>query len=136
MFSSLLIRPNPQILDQHLHNNFSHSRNLMAPAFLPCHADPCMLPLDLHCNEDQVYDLIIALDCEASGNDDPLARMLKAAACSIVLSCTKLFNLSICTCNCSQKWKLARVVCIHKEKGSTDSANYGPISILPILSSP
>jgi len=77
----------------------------------------------------------VSLDySKATGADKISARMLKVTVSYITSSLTKLFNLSIRTCLFPQSWKCARVVPIPKGGDPSNTTNYRPISILPILS--
>ena len=63
------------------------------------------------------------------------AKLLNIGSEVLAPSITYIMNLSIETNIIPIDWKLARVTCIYKNKGSKhDMSNYRPISILPILS--
>ena len=80
--------------------------------------NPSNFPEELQCTEDDVYDLIVELDCNKSTNpDDISAKMLKGTATSVTPSLTHLSNLSLTTGCFPDAWKLARVVPVPK---STD----------------
>ena len=92
-------------------------------------------PEDLLCTESEVYDLVASLDVsKASGQDGISARMLKATACSIAPSLTKLFNLSLQSGTIPSVWKKSLVVPIPKNSDMKNPSNYRPISLLPIVS--
>ena len=92
-------------------------------------------PEELLCNESGVYDLVTSLDVlKASGQDGISARMLKATACSIAPSLTKLFNLFLQSGTIPSVWKKSLVVPIPKNSEMKDPTNYQPISLLPIVS--
>ena len=92
-------------------------------------------PEELLCTESGVYDLVASLDVsKASGQDGISARMLKATACSIAPSLTKLFNLSLQSSTIPSVWKKSLVVPIPKNSEMKDPTNYRPISLLPIVS--
>ena len=61
------------------------------------------------------FDLLVALDASKStGHDKIAAKMLKCTAECIILSLTKLFNLSISTGVFPSEWKTGRIVPIPK----------------------
>ena len=71
---------------------------------------------------------------KGTGLDKIPAKMLRIAADIIALSLTYIFNLSISTGVFVDNWKDARVIPIYKEGDRRILGNYGPISILPIVS--
>ena len=62
------------------------------------------------------------------------ARLLKDAAPTISAPLTAIINLSISTSTVPKEWKLARLVCLHKDGDKTYMDNYRPLSILPVAS--
>ena len=125
-----------ELLNKQFHDNFNHTHPpLLSSDFSCLPTDPSSCPDYLLCTEEQVSNLIAALDCsKATGTDAISARMLKGTLSSILPSLTNLFNLSIRTGTFPQSWKCARVVPIPKKGDLSNPANYRPISILPILS--
>ena len=79
--------------------------------------------------------MLANLDSSKSiGADDISARMLKANACSIAPSLTKLFNLSLTTGTVPNEWKIARIVPLPKiDCPSASTSDYRPISVLPCI---
>ena len=71
---------------------------------------------------------------KSTGSDGLSARFLKMSASVIAPLLTKIYNSSLNTGSYPQKFKIAKVVAIHKKGKKTDKANYRPISILPIIS--
>ena len=81
-------------------------------------------PEELLCTESKVYDLVASLDVsKASGQDGISARMLKATACSIAPSLTKLFNLSLQSGIIPSAWKKSLVVPVPKNSEMKDPTN-------------
>ena len=72
----------------------------------------------------------------ASGMDGIDAVSLKAIATHIYKPLTHLVNLSISSKKIANKWKLAKIIPLHKGKGKSklDPSSYRPISLLPVLS--
>ena len=125
-----------ELLNKQFYENFNHSHpQVLSSVFPRIPTDPSSCPDHLLCTEEQVFNLIAALDCsKATGTDAISARMLKSTVFSIVPSLTNLFNSSIRTGMFPQSWKCARVVPIPKKGDLSNPANYRPISVLPILS--
>ena len=71
---------------------------------------------------------------KASGPDGISAHMLKFTAEVIAPSVTTLFNYSIMCCRPPSSWKCASVVSIPKVPKTSSTADFRPISLLPILS--
>ena len=71
---------------------------------------------------------------KATGLDGIPARLLKDAAPTISAPLTAIINLSISTSTVPKEWKLARLVCLHKDGDKTYMDNYRPLSILPVAS--
>jgi len=106
--------------------------NLLNEIFSPCSnqvlskldldkfpVDPSKCPVDLLCDVDAVVELehLSSLDiAKASGPDNISACMLKATACSIALSVTKLCNICIRNGTLPSMWKYTNVVPIPKGK--------------------
>ncbi len=63
-----------------------------------------------------------------------MGRMLKSTADAIAPSITKLFNHSIACCRPPSSWKVSSVVPIPKTAKANTTADYGPISLLSIVS--
>ncbi len=61
-------------------------------------------------------------------------RLLKLLATVIDKSIAFMLNVSFKTGKFPTEWKTAKVLPIHKQGPTTDTNNYRPISILPILS--
>ena len=78
-------------------------------------------PEELLCTESGVYDLVASLDVsKASGQDGISVRVLKATACSIAPSITKLLNLSLQSGTIPSVWKKCFVVPIPKNSEMKD----------------
>ena len=60
--------------------------------------------------------------------------MITSTACSITSAVTALFNQTIRQGKIPNDWKTARITPIPKVSDCTQVENYGPISILSILS--
>ena len=71
--------------------------NQSHPVIAECYPPHLSCPDDVLCSEDEVCDLLAALDVvtKASGQDGVTAKMLRSTAASIAPSLTKLFNLSV-----------------------------------------
>ena len=92
-------------------------------------------PPELLCTEEEVCSLLKSIDTsKASGPDGVSARMLKSTADVIAPSVTKLFNFSIRCCRPPSSWKVSSVVPIPKVPKASSTADFRPISLLPILS--
>ena len=90
----------------------------------------------LFCSEEEVFRLIMKLDCSKStGPDGISARMLRETALSITQPLTSLFNMLIQRLSFPSLWKFANVVPIPKNSTCKSSpSNYRPISLLPVIS--
>ena len=71
---------------------------------------------------------------KASGIDNISARVLKLAAPIIAPSIAKLINYSFVTSVFPQRWKTEKVTLLFKGGDPENVNNYGPISVLPVLS--
>ena len=90
---------------------------------------------EILCTVEEVYFFLKDLDIsKASGPDGISARMLKLTAEVIAPSVTTLFNYSIMCCRPPSSWKCASVVPIPKVLKTSGTADFRPISLLPILS--
>ena len=121
-----------------LNNFFSSCFNQSIPPISPSggseRLDPIDCPPELLCTEDEVLELLLALDTsKANGPDNISAKMLKSSAVSIAPVLTKLLNLSITTGKLPSAWKTC-VVPIPKTENKSDAKNYRPISLLSITS--
>ena len=85
----------------------------------------------------QTADLIRKLgNSRTYGNDELDATTIKIAAKYLIIPITHLMNQSM-RLNCyPNQWKIAKIVPLHKGKGTSkfDPNQYRPISILPVLS--
>ena len=72
--------------------------------------------------------------CKSTGLDNIGARFLKVSSSIIAIHLAKIFNLSIQQGSFPDKFKLAKIIPIHKKGAKEDKHNYRPISILPVLS--
>ena len=121
-------------------NSFFHS--CFNPALPPLSTenlvtlDPTDCPGELLCTEEEVFDLLLALDTNKSNGPDGIsAHMLRGVACGLTPVLVKLFNLSITSCSLPSSWKTSRVVPIPKGSCTSPSpSNYRPISLLSITS--
>ena len=71
---------------------------------------------------------------KAVGLDDFLHGMIKDAASILAAPLTFLINLSLQTGSVPSAWKKAKVIPLFKNGSRTDTDNYRPISILPVMS--
>ena len=71
---------------------------------------------------------------KATGPDRVSVKLIKAGAKAIAPSLSKLFNLCFSTATFPQIWKSAKVVPLFKSGDKTNTDNYRPISILPVIS--
>ena len=121
-----------------LFNKFFLSHNKIDPTNvnLPnAHEIPNHVLGEIVATEDEVLELIMALDTsKATGPDGISPQLLKAAGKEIVPSLTRLINLSLSTCKVPQSWKLANVIPIYKKGEKDQLNNYRPISLLPTVS--
>ena len=122
-----------------LNNFFSSCFNHSIPPISPSNGserpNPIDCPPELLCTEDEVLELLCALDTsKANGPDNISAKMLKSTAVSIAPVLTKLLNLSITTGKLPSAWKTSSVVPIPKTENKSDAKNYRPISLLSVTS--
>ena len=112
------------------------STNLYPPITPTCDSERLEqidCPPELLCTEDEVLELLLALDTsKANGPDNISAKMLKSTAVSIAPVLTKFFNLSITTGKLPRAWKTSSVVPIPKAENKSDAKNYRPISLLSV----
>ena len=122
-----------------LNNFFSSCFNQSIPPITPTcdyeRLEQIDCPPELLCTEDEVLELLLALDTsKANGPDNISAKMLKSTAVSIAPVLTKFFNLLITTCKLPNAWKTSSVVPIPKTDNKSDAKNYRPISLLSVTS--
>jgi len=88
-------------------NSFFYSCfNQSHPPVAECYPPYLSCPDDVLCSEQEVCDLLAALDVtKASGQDGISARMLRYTAPSIASSLTQLFNLSLKSGVIPSAWK-------------------------------
>ena len=85
--------------------------------------------------ESEIFNLLNQLNPnKATGVDCLKARVLKLCAPAIAGSLTRLFNKCIGTGEFPAGFKDAKVVPIFKAGDRTDTSNYRPVSVLPVLS--
>ena len=102
---------------------------------LPLNLQPSNYPVELLCDEAEVYDLILGLDpTKSTGPDGISVKMLPGTIDAIVPSLTRIFSLSLSTGTYPNSSKLARIVPVSKSRDSADPTNYRPISILSVVS--
>ena len=78
----------------------------------------------------QVADIISKISVnKATGYDGSSAKTLK-----LIHALCRLLNLSIATNTFPDKWKVGQVAPLHKGGQQRERNNYGPITVLPILS--
>ena len=87
-----------------------------------------------HLTPEFVLTELTHLKCTAAGLDDIGAKILKISAPVISPILSRIFNASICSSKFPERWKKAKVVCIHKAGDTSKTSNYRPISLLPLLS--
>ncbi len=86
-------------------------------------------------NEDFVLKRLTSLeDGKAMGLDGISPKLLHVGATALAPGLTRILNLSISTGFFSEKWKIAKVVPIHKKGNLQDKGHFRPISILSTLS--
>ena len=100
-------------------NNFSSCFNQSIHPISPSGGskrfDPMDCPPELLCTEDEVLELLLALDTSKANRPDNLsAKMLKSTAVSIAPVLTKFLNFSITTGKLPSAWKTSSVVPIPK----------------------
>ena len=78
--------------------------------------------------------LPIALNYRASGPDGIPARLLKECSNQIAPSPCCFFNLSLSSSLIPSEWKSSDVIPVHRKESKKPAENYGPISLLPIVS--
>ncbi|KAI8484793.1 hypothetical protein Bbelb_373900 [Branchiostoma belcheri] len=88
-------------------------------------------PLTVESVTDQLSMLNVK---KATGLDSIDNRLLKAGAQVLAPSLTNLFNKSLSSGEFPTKWKMAKVMPIHKKGDRTMPSNYRPVSILPGIS--
>ena len=71
---------------------------------------------------------------KACGLDGITARLIKACGDTILASFHYLFNLSISTLTFPDQWKSAIVTHLFESGSISDSNNYHPICVLPVIS--
>ena len=71
---------------------------------------------------------------KATGIDKISARLLRIAAITVVPSIARLINFFFTSGKFPTRWKTAMVTPLIKNGADTDRCNYGPISVLPVLS--
>ena len=71
---------------------------------------------------------------KATGLDDLPPGLIKDSAESISAPMTHLINMSFMTSTFPLDWKAAKIIPSHKSGARSNCDNYGPISVLPILS--
>ena len=71
---------------------------------------------------------------KAAGLDDISCKILKIAKPAIVHSLTYLMNMSLNTGVFPHAWKEAKIIPLHKGGDLSDTNNYRPIAILPVIS--
>ena len=119
------------MLNSFFYSCFNQSHPPVAECYPPCFS----CPEDVLCSEQEVCDLLAALDVtKASGQDGISTRMLRYTALSIAPSLTQLFNLSLKSGVIPSDWKKSLIVPIPKNSDGSKPTNYRPISLLPIIS--
>ena len=85
----------------------------------------------IEATEQEVHDLIKAIDCnKATGPDGICPKLLKEADIGIVPSLTKLINKSLKQSKTPLLWKKAHMLPLFKKGCKADVNNYRPVSIL------
>ena len=101
------------------------------PAVLPC---PTNLN-KIHFRVASVKRLLARLDAsKATGPDEIPARVLKECAAVLASPVTRLFVTIFTSGVQPGSWKLARVIPVHKRGSKSQTRNFRPVSLLPILS--
>ena len=87
------------------------------------------------CTANDVYNMIKNLShSNACGDDGITSRLIKCAGFSICHPLTHIFNLSISTNTFLSPWKTSIFVPLFKDGDRSESNNYRPISLLPVVS--
>jgi hypothetical protein len=90
---------------------------------------------DIFQTTEEVLNTLLALDPnKAAGPDGIPPRLLKETAQQIAPSLTELFNRSLSCGVFPDDWKLANIVPVHKKGDKRYVENYGPISLLSVIS--
>ena len=71
---------------------------------------------------------------KAAGTDKISGKLLKGGAPILAKHISDLCNLSMTIGSFSDAWEIAKVKPLFKKVSKTDSSNYRPISLLPLLS--
>ena len=71
---------------------------------------------------------------KAAGIDNISGKFIKDGAQALVLPITQICNLSIKLSSFPKYCKVAKVIPIFKKGSKTDTKNYRPISLLPLIS--
>ena len=71
---------------------------------------------------------------KAAGLDELSVVLIKDSASVISKPLSYLLNLSLKTSQVPRDWKIAKITAIFKSADSTNTDNYTPISVLPIIS--
>jgi len=106
------------------------------PPVAECHPPHFSYPDSVLCSEQQVCDLLAALDItKASGQDGILARMLRYPVPSIASILTHSTIQSVVKLRCHSIWlEKSLIVPIPKNSDGSKPTNYRPISLLSIIS--
>ena len=84
---------------------------------------------------DQVDEIICSLKSSSScGLDNIDAKILKLGKHQLLPAITHIINLSISTQTYPMKWKMAKVIPLHKKKNEICPENYRPVSLLSTVS--
>ena len=117
--------------------NFSFSKNFntFTPPLKDLPVPPLSCPENILLSEEKTWSLICSLDAsEAMGPGKYSARMLKETASSIAPMITAIFNMSLSTGVFPDSWKSSLIVFLPKSGDLSNPSNYGPVSLLTIVS--
>jgi len=86
-------------------------------------------------NPSEVKNIISNLKAKgSSGIDEIPSTVLKTTPNNVILALTQIFNLSFASGKFISVFKQAKIVTVFKKGCVTDVNNYGPISLLSVIS--
>ena len=125
----------PKLIANHLNSYFAPPSTSPTP-------DMCQLPVS-HTNTVFQFqpieeeEVLLALErlntCQATGPDGISAHLLRTEAAAISPSITKLFNECTVSGQTPAEWKEANVTPVPKSPSAKLSADFRPISVIPVI---